>query len=98
MPLSPERSVPFHCVVTLPYLQTFSRHISVLYFVIFTTKPRYAVLAREIPAEATIAVSLVRKVTIKPQLFPTSPDTTQLSLTSLFRHGTSSYLYSCRAN
>jgi hypothetical protein len=46
---------------------------------VFTTKPRCAVLAREIAADATIAVSLVRKVTIKPQLPPTSTDTAQLS-------------------
>lgn len=79
MPLTPERSVPFHCAVTLPRPQTFSRCTSVPFFVVFTTKPRCAVLAREIAADATIAVSLVRKVTIKPQLPPTSPDTAQLS-------------------
>ncbi|KAG1776380.1 hypothetical protein EV702DRAFT_1229883 [Suillus placidus] len=79
MPLTPERSVPFHCAVTLPRPQTFSRRTSVPYFVVFTTKPRCAILAREIAADATIAVSLVRKVTIKPQLPPTSPDTAQLS-------------------
>lgn len=44
----------------------------------FTTKPRCAILAREIAADATIAVSLIRKVTIKPQLPPTT-DTAQLS-------------------
>ncbi|KAG1745185.1 hypothetical protein EDB19DRAFT_1692879 [Suillus lakei] len=81
MPLQPERSIPFHCAVTLPRPQTFSRRTSVPYFVVFTTKPRCAVLAREIAADATIAVSLVRKVTIKPQLPPTSPDTTQLTKT-----------------
>jgi hypothetical protein len=79
MPLTPERSVPFHCAVTLPRPQTFSRRTSIPYFVVFTTKPRCAVLAREIAADATIAVSLVRKVTIRPQLPPTSLDTTQLS-------------------
>lgn len=79
MPLKPERCIPFHCAVTLPRPQTFSRRTSVPYFVVFTTNPRCAVLAREIAADATIAVSLVRKVTIKPQLPPTSPDTTQLS-------------------
>lgn len=46
---------------------------------VFTTKPQCAVLAREIAADATIAVSLVRKVTIKPQLPPIPPDTTQLN-------------------
>ncbi|KAG2067797.1 hypothetical protein BDR04DRAFT_1026112 [Suillus decipiens] len=79
MPLTPERSVPFHCAVTLPRPQTFSRRTSIPYFVVFTTKPRCAVLAREIAADATIAVSLVRKVTIKPQLPRTSLDTAQLS-------------------
>ncbi|KAG2156840.1 uncharacterized protein EDB93DRAFT_870791 [Suillus bovinus] len=77
IPLTPERSVPFHCAVTLPRSQTFSRCSSVPYFVVFTTKPRCATLAREIAADATIAVSLIRKVTINPQLTPTSPDTTQ---------------------
>lgn len=79
MPLTPERSIPFHCAVTLPRPQTFSRCTSVPFFVVFTTKPRCAVLAREIAADATIAVSLVRKVTIKPQLPPASTDTAQLS-------------------
>ncbi|KAG1748285.1 uncharacterized protein EDB91DRAFT_1113106 [Suillus paluster] len=79
MPLKPERSIPFHCAVTLPSPQTFSRRTSVPYFVVFTTKPRSSALAREIAADATIAVSLVRKVTIKPQLDPTPPDTTLLS-------------------
>ncbi|KAG2056053.1 hypothetical protein BDR06DRAFT_953499 [Suillus hirtellus] len=81
-PLTPERSVPFHCAVTLPRSQTFSRCTSVPYFVVFTTKPQCAVLAREIAADATIAVSLVRKVTIKPQLPTIPPDTTQLSYDS----------------
>ncbi|KAG0691450.1 hypothetical protein DFH29DRAFT_792358, partial [Suillus ampliporus] len=79
MPLKPERSIPFHCAVTLPSPQTFSRRTSIPYFVVFTTKPRCSVLAREIAADATIAVSLVRKITIKPQLSPTPPDTTLLS-------------------
>ncbi|KAG1823613.1 uncharacterized protein BJ212DRAFT_1325526 [Suillus subaureus] len=79
MPLTPERCVPFHCAVTLPRPQSFSRRTSVPYFVVFTTKARCAILAREIAADATIAISLVRKITIKPQLPPTFPDTTQLS-------------------
>ncbi|KAG2353512.1 hypothetical protein BDR07DRAFT_1433068 [Suillus spraguei] len=73
MPLTPERSVPFHCAVghsTGP--QTFSRRTSIPYFVVFTTKPRCAVLAREIAADATIAVSLVRKVTINDDSDSTS--------------------------
>ncbi|KAG1876361.1 hypothetical protein F4604DRAFT_1924652 [Suillus subluteus] len=83
IPLTPERCDPFNCIVTLPRLQTFSQHTSVPYLVKFTIKPRCAVLAREIAANANIAVSLVCKVTIKPQLPPTSesPDTMQLSLT-----------------
>ncbi|KAG1861321.1 hypothetical protein F4604DRAFT_2033754, partial [Suillus subluteus] len=66
MPLTPKQCGPFHCIVTLPRLQTFSQHSSVPYLVKSTIKPRCAVLAREIAANANIAVSLVCKVTIKP--------------------------------
>ncbi|OAX42422.1 hypothetical protein K503DRAFT_683373 [Rhizopogon vinicolor AM-OR11-026] len=68
MPLIPERSIPFHCAVTLPRPRKFSRCSSVPYFVVFTTTPRSSTLTREIAADATIAVSLIRKVTIIPQL------------------------------
>ncbi|KAG1850336.1 hypothetical protein DFJ58DRAFT_662081, partial [Suillus subalutaceus] len=83
MPLTPERCGSFHCIVTLPRLQTFSQHSSVPYLVKSAIKPRCAVLAREIAANANIAVSLVCKVIIKPHQAPAiptseSPDTMQL--------------------
>ncbi|KAF9239871.1 hypothetical protein BU15DRAFT_74404 [Melanogaster broomeanus] len=67
MPLKSERPVPFHCAVTLPRPLTFSRGSFIPYFVVFTTTPRSPCLTKEIAADATIAVSLVRKITINPQ-------------------------------
>ncbi|KAH7923436.1 hypothetical protein BV22DRAFT_1106086 [Leucogyrophana mollusca] len=78
MPLKWERPIPFQCHVTLPMPHTFSRCSSIPYYVVFTTTPRSSTLAREIAADATIAVSLVRKITINPQrstLPPTPPET-----------------------
>ncbi|KIJ59377.1 hypothetical protein HYDPIDRAFT_162488 [Hydnomerulius pinastri MD-312] len=78
MPLKSERPIPFHCAVTLPRPQTFSRCSSIPYFVVFTTTPRSSCLTKEIAADATIAISLIRKVTINPQgpqLPPTPPET-----------------------
>ncbi|KAJ8589349.1 hypothetical protein M405DRAFT_852180 [Rhizopogon salebrosus TDB-379] len=68
MPLIPERPIPFHCAVTLPRPRTFSRSTYVPYFVVFTSTPRCSVLTAEIAADATVGVSLIRKITINPQL------------------------------
>lgn len=48
--------------ITMPDPATFSRKSSIPYFVVFTTTPRSRSLAAEIMADATIAVSLVRRV------------------------------------
>lgn len=53
---------------------SFSRASSIPYFVVFTTTPRSSSLAREIAADATISLSLLRQVTInKPSLLPPTP-------------------------
>lgn len=52
----------FHDKVTMPSPASFSRRSSLPYFVVFTTKPRSRTLAAEIMADATIAVSLVRRI------------------------------------
>ncbi|KAF9219506.1 hypothetical protein BS17DRAFT_789147 [Gyrodon lividus] len=78
MPLKSERPIPFSCAVALPRPQMFTRCSSIPYFVVFTTTPRSSSLTKEIAADATIAVSLVRKITInpqRPQLPPTPPET-----------------------
>lgn len=61
--------------ITLPTFVTFSRSSSVPYFVVFTTTPRSSTLAKEIAADASISVSLVRQITITEQapLPPTPP-------------------------
>ncbi|KAL7277235.1 hypothetical protein ACG7TL_009087 [Trametes sanguinea] len=64
IPLRSDRPLPFVCAVTLPHPATFSRSGSIPYFVVFTTTPRSATLAREIAADATISVSLLREVRI----------------------------------
>jgi hypothetical protein len=58
-----------HCVftpakITLPDPASFSKHGKIPFFVVFTTQPRSRALCREIAADATIAVSLLRKVTV----------------------------------
>ena len=50
--------------VTLPNPASFSRNSQIPFFVVFTTQPRSRALCREIAADATIAVSLLRKVTV----------------------------------
>jgi hypothetical protein len=50
--------------ITLPDPPTFPRSGYIPFFVVFTTKPRSSTLAREIAADATIAVSLLRQVTV----------------------------------
>jgi len=75
MPLKSDRALPFRCAITLPTFVTFSRSSSVPYFVVFTTTPRSSTLAKEIAADASITVSLVRQITITEQapLPPTPP-------------------------
>lgn len=53
--------------VTLPNPSSFSKHGQISFFVVFTTQPRSKTLRREIAADATIAVSLLRKVTVNIQ-------------------------------
>lgn len=50
--------------VTLPDPPTLPRSGYVPFFVVFTTRPRSSILAREIAADATIAVSLLRQITV----------------------------------
>ena len=59
--------------MTLPRPQSFSRCSSILYFVVFSTSTGSLCLIKEIAADATIAVSLIRKITITPQRTPQSP-------------------------
>ncbi|KAI0355973.1 hypothetical protein OH77DRAFT_1538177 [Trametes cingulata] len=66
IPLKSDRHLPFACAVTLPHPATFSRTGSIPYFVVFTTTPRSATLAREIAADATVSVSLQREIRIDP--------------------------------
>lgn len=64
--------------MTLPRPQSFSRCGSILYFVVFSTNTRSSSLIKEIAADATIAVSLIRKIIITPQRTsqpPILPDT-----------------------
>ncbi|KAF8556046.1 hypothetical protein OG21DRAFT_1507002 [Imleria badia] len=78
MPLMPERPIPFNCAVTLPRPQSFYRCSSIPYFVVFATNTRSPCLVKEIAADATIVVCLIRKITISPQRTlqsPTLPDT-----------------------
>ncbi|PIL23310.1 hypothetical protein GSI_14621 [Ganoderma sinense ZZ0214-1] len=74
IPLKPDRPLPFSCAVTLPHPAKFSRTSSISYFVVFTTNPRSTTLAREIAADATISVSLLRDIridSITPRYPPT---------------------------
>ncbi|KAL0960086.1 hypothetical protein HGRIS_011731 [Hohenbuehelia grisea] len=77
MPLRSDRPMPFRCAVTLPSSVTFSRGTSIPFFVVFTTTPRSSTLAKEIAADATISVSLIRQTTIQevPLQLPTPPHT-----------------------
>jgi hypothetical protein len=50
--------------ITLPDPALFSKNGQIPLFVVFTTQPRSKTLCREIAADATIAVSLLRKVTV----------------------------------
>ena len=53
--------------ITLPNPASFSKNSQIPFFVVFTTQPRSKALCREIAADATIAVSLIRKVTVNIQ-------------------------------
>ncbi|KLO19399.1 hypothetical protein SCHPADRAFT_865315 [Schizopora paradoxa] len=55
-------NVPIECAVTMPSPAIFPRRTTVPYYVVFTTNPRTRSLATEVKSDATIAVSLVRKV------------------------------------
>lgn len=59
--------------MTLPRPQSFSRCSSIPYFVVFTTNTGSPCLVKEIAADATIVVSLIRKITTSPQRPPQSP-------------------------
>ena len=60
----------------MPDPATFSRSAAIPFFVVFTTRPRSPILAREIAADATITVSLIRQVHVywspPPSHSPTS--------------------------
>lgn len=53
--------------ITLPNPASFSKNDQIPFFVVFKTQPRSRTLCREIAADATIAVSLLRKVTVNIQ-------------------------------
>lgn len=53
--------------MTLPNPASFSKNGQIPFFVVFTTQPRSKALCREIAADATIAVSLLCKVTVNIQ-------------------------------
>lgn len=76
----------FHCQdetdgprqVTLPRPQSFSRCSFIPYFVVFATNTRSPCLVKEIAADASITVSLIRKISTNAQRTPqtsTLPDT-----------------------
>lgn len=65
LPLRTDRTcMPFQCAITLPTPTSCPRSSSIPYFVVFTTQPRCRALSREIAADASITVSLLRVVTI----------------------------------
>ncbi|KZT01244.1 uncharacterized protein LAESUDRAFT_687030 [Laetiporus sulphureus 93-53] len=75
--LRSDRPLPFTCVAALPDMPSFPRSASIPYYVVFTTKPRSATLAREIVLDATITVALVRQVNI--DVAPGSPSSSSAS-------------------
>jgi hypothetical protein len=67
--------------ITLPNPASFSKNGQIPFFVVFTTQPRSKTLCREIASDATIAVSLLRKVTVnieRPCTIVSSPYTAPL--------------------
>ncbi|KAF9482332.1 hypothetical protein BDN70DRAFT_801784 [Pholiota conissans] len=81
MPLRPDRPIPVRCAITLPTSVTFSRSSSIPYFVVFTTTPRSAEMAKEIATDATISVSLIRQIIVTEQA-PSLPPSPPLTPTS----------------
>ncbi|TDL22765.1 hypothetical protein BD410DRAFT_788078 [Rickenella mellea] len=82
--LSKVDNLPIECAVTIPNPATFPRSSSMPYFVVFTTKPRSRTLAAEFMSDATIAVSLVRRVAFprpSPQQLLPSIQTQNLPMT-----------------
>lgn len=77
MPLRCDRPMPFRCAITLPTSVTFSRSSSIPYYVVFTTIARSVTLMREIASDATISVTLIRKITVtEPSSLPPTPPQT----------------------
>ncbi|PPQ73923.1 hypothetical protein CVT26_006549 [Gymnopilus dilepis] len=81
LPLRPDRPIPVRCAITLPSSVTFSRSSSIPYFVVFTTTPRSPEVAKEIAADASISVSLIRQVIVTEQN-PTMPPSPPLTPSS----------------
>ncbi|TFK21144.1 hypothetical protein FA15DRAFT_672858 [Coprinopsis marcescibilis] len=68
MPLITERPMPVRLAVALPKSVTFCRRSSIPYFVVFTTHPRSPAMTKEIAADSTISVALIRQIVInEPQ-------------------------------
>ncbi|KAF8633511.1 hypothetical protein AX15_001418 [Amanita polypyramis BW_CC] len=68
LPLKSDHPISFWCAATLPTSVTFKRGSLVPYFVVFATRPRSTALANEIATDATVSVSLRRKVTMTKQV------------------------------
>ncbi|KAI0066841.1 hypothetical protein BV25DRAFT_1819957 [Artomyces pyxidatus] len=105
IPLRSDRSIPCQSAVTLPSPCDFPRFGSLPFFVVFSTTPKSPSLAREIAADATITVSLLRQVTIdssrsRPSsLYSSSgPPTPPSSATEDSDSQASSSLYVARKN
>ncbi|EED81396.1 predicted protein [Postia placenta Mad-698-R] len=75
--LRSERPIPFKCAVALPDTPSFSRSVTIPYYVVFTTTPRSPTLTHEILADATISVSLLRQINI--DMPPVSPSVSSAS-------------------
>ncbi|KAJ6533092.1 hypothetical protein B0H19DRAFT_1383753 [Mycena capillaripes] len=82
IPLKSHRPVPVRCAVTLPSALTFSRASSIPFFVVFTTTPHSAVLAREIAGDATISVSVSSEISVMESSIPNTTRTMTESLRS----------------
>ncbi|KAF7325802.1 hypothetical protein MKEN_00430800 [Mycena kentingensis (nom. inval.)] len=79
IPLKSQRPVPVRCAITLPSTLTFSRASTIPYFVVFTTTPRNATLAREIATDATISISVTSQFFYKEEPPVQSMVDTQMS-------------------
>ncbi|KAF7316195.1 hypothetical protein MIND_00137700 [Mycena indigotica] len=76
IPLKAQRPVPVRCAITLPSTLTFSRTSSIPFFVVFTTTPRSASLAREIATDATISISVTSQFFWREEEQPSALDPT----------------------